>query len=232
MLCPNCKQEVTGKYCNFCGTPLEPDHTNDKPDENFTSKPSKSVSVKKVRQKTKVKKRKKKKGNLLSSAFSLTTGSVKSAWKLFMFCIQWVCGALMLLSTFYLARGFWASRTALGSIAKVIEERNYAQAVFLAGAVCIVAFGLIQTLWTLSRKKMPDQGKVRRIDMGRGLFGFCVMVLLILAAGYINPLIPENPVPLLGIKQIFRVVTGLGTRFFVLNVTGILFCIIRKVGTR
>ncbi len=169
--------------------------------------------------------------NALGS-ISVTTGSVRSVWKLFILAAQWLCSGAMLLSSFFLFKGFWISRNALGSISGIVKEHNYAQGIFLAGALCIVGFGLLQTLWLLSRKKMPDQGKIRRIDMGRGFFGFLVFILLYLAAGYLNPLIPSSPAPLTGIKQIFTVIAGLGTSFFMLNLLGVILCIIRKIGTR
>lgn len=195
-----------------------------------TKKSTSTPSRQTVKQKNKVKKKKKR--NVLSTAGSLTTGSVRSVWKLFILAAQWLCSGAMLLSSFFLFKGFWISRNALGSISGIVKEHNYAQGIFLAGALCIVGFGLLQTLWLLSRKKMPDQGKIRRIDMGRGFFGFLVFILLYLAAGYLNPLIPSSPAPLTGIKQIFTVIAGLGTSFFMLNLLGVILCIIRKIGTR
>lgn len=258
MLCPKCGEEVTGNYCCFCGAFLEPSQTADSTKTTASSRPytsekaySKSSGAHKkssassgkatkksastpsrqtVKQKNKVKKKKKR--NVLSTAGSLTTGSVRSVWKLFILAAQWLCSGAMLLSSFFLFKGFWISRNALGSISGIVKEHNYAQGIFLAGALCIVGFGLLQTLWMLSRKKMPDQGKIRRIDMGRGFFGFLVFILLYLAAGYLNPLIPSSPAPLTGIKQIFTVIAGLGTSFFMLNLLGVILCIIRKIGTR
>lgn len=195
-----------------------------------TKKSASTPSRQTVKQKNKVKKKKKR--NVLSTAGSFTTGSVRSVWKLFILAAQWLCSGAMLLSSFFLFKGFWISRNALGSISGIVKEHNYAQGIFLAGALCIVGFGLLQTLWLLSRKKMPDQGKIRRIDMGRGFFGFLVFILLYLAAGYLNPLIPSSPAPLTGIKQIFTVIAGLGTSFFMLNLLGVILCIIRKIGTR
>lgn len=195
-----------------------------------SSKNAKSAPRQTVKQKKKVKKKKRR--NLLSTAGSVTTGSVRSIWKIFIFAIQWICSIFMLISTFWLFKGFWISKNALGSISGVLKERNYPQALFLALALCIVGFGILQIFWMLSRKKMPDQGKIRRIDMGRGFFGFSVFVILYLISVYINPLIPVSPALLTGLKQIFAVIAGLGKSFFMINVLGIIFCIIRKVGTR
>ena len=170
-------------------------------------------------QKTKTKRKKKKKGGgLLSAATSLTTGSVKLGGTLFYLVIQWICVALMALSTLRMAQNFWANRVTLGSIAGVVQEKNYAQGIYLIGALICVGFGCIQALWIASRKRMPDHGKIRQVDMGRGLFGFVVLVLLAFVSTYAYPILPANPAPLEGAKLFFHIVDDLGKSFLFMNV--------------
>ena len=184
-------------------------------------------------QKTKTKRKKKKKGGgLLSAATSLTTGSVKLGGTLFYLVIQWICVVLMALSTLRMAQNFWANRVTLGSIAGVVQEKNYAQGVYLIGALVCVAFGCIQALWIASRKRMPDHGKIRQVDMGRGLFGFVVLVLLAFASTYAYPILPASPAPLEGAKLFFHIVDDLGKSFLFMNVIGAVLCVVRKMGTR
>ena len=186
-------------------------------------------------QKTKTKtkhKRKKKGGGLLSAATSLTTGSVKLGGTLFYLVIQWICVALMALSTLRMAQNFWANRVTLGSIAGVVQEKNYAQGIYLIGALICVGFGCIQALWIASRKRMPDHGKIRQVDMGRGLFGFVVLVLLAFVSTYAYPIIPASPAPLEGAKLFFHIVDDLGKSFLFMNVIGAVLCVVRKMGTR
>lgn len=182
-------------------------------------------------QKTKHKK-KKKGGGLLSAAASLTTGSVKLGGTLFYLVLQWICAALMALSTLRMAQNFWANRVTLGSIAGVVQEKNYAQGVYLIGALVCVAFGCIQALWIASRKRMPDHGKIRQVDMGRGLFGFVVLVLLAFVSTYAYPILPASPAPLEGAKLFFHIVDDLGKSFLFMNVIGAVLCVVRKMGTR
>ena len=182
-------------------------------------------------QKTKHKK-KKKGGGLLSAAASLTTESVKLGGTLFYLVLQWICVALMALSTLRMAQNFWANRVTLGSIAGVVQEKNYAQGVYLIGALVCVAFGCIQALWIASRKRMPDHGKIRQVDMGRGLFGFVVLVLLAFASTYAYPILPASPAPLEGAKLFFHIVDDLGKSFLFMNVIGAVLCVVRKMGTR
>ena len=184
-------------------------------------------------QKTKTKRKKKKKGGgLLSAATSLTTGSVKLGGTLFYLVIQWICVVLMALSTLRMAQNFWANRVTLGSIAGVVQEKNYAQGIYLIGALICVGFGCIQALWIASRKRMPDHGKIRQVDMGRGLFGFVVLVLLAFVSTYAYPLLPASPAPLEGAKLFFHIVDDLGKSFLFMNVIGAVLCVVRKMGTR
>ena len=184
-------------------------------------------------QKTKTKHKKKKKGGgLLSAATSLTTGSVKLGGTLFYLVIQWICVALMALSTLRMAQNFWANRVTLGSIAGVVQEKNYAQGIYLIGALICVGFGCIQALWIASRKRMPDHGKIRQVDMGRGLFGFVVLILLAFISTYAYPIIPASPAPLEGAKLFFHIVDDLGKSFLFMNVIGAVLCVVRKMGTR
>ncbi len=184
-------------------------------------------------QKTKTKRQKKKKGGgLLSATASSTTGSVKPGDTLFYLVIQWICVALMALSTLRMAQNFWANRVTLGSIAGVVQEKNYAQGIYLIGALICVGFGCIQALWIASRKRMPDHGKIRQVDMGRGLFGFVVLVLLAFVSTYAYPILPANPAPLEGAKLFFHIVDDLGKSFLFMNVIGAVLCVVRKMGTR
>lgn len=184
-------------------------------------------------QKTKTRRKKKKKGGgLLSAATSLTTGSVKLGGTLFYLVIQWICVALMALSTLRMAQNFWTNRVTLGSIAGVVQEKNYAQGIYLIGALICVGFGCIQALWIASRKRMPDHGKIRQVDMGRGLFGFVVLVLLAFVSTYAYPILPASPAPLEGAKLFFHIVDDLGKSFLFMNVIGAVLCVVRKMGTR
>ena len=184
-------------------------------------------------QKTKTKRQKKKKGGgLLSATTSSTTGSVKPGDTLFYLVIQWICVALMALSTLRMAQNFWANRVTLGSIAGIVQEKNYAQGIYLIGALICVGFGCIQALWIASRKRMPDHGKIRQVDMGRGLFGFVVLVLLAFVSTYAYPILPASPAPLEGAKLFFHIVDDLGKSFLFMNVIGAVLCVVRKMGTR
>ena len=108
-------------------------------------------------QKTKTKRQKKKKGGgLLSATTSSTTGSVKPGDTLFYLVIQWICVALMALSTLRMAQNFWTNRVTLGSIAGVVQEKNYAQGIYLIGGTDLCGLWLYPG--TVDRQQKTDAG--------------------------------------------------------------------------
>ena len=120
-------------------------------------------------QKTKTRRKKKKKGGgLLSAATSLTTGSVKLGGTLFYLVIQWICVALMALSTLRMAQNFWTNRVTLGSIAGVVQEKNYAQGIYLIGGTDLC--GLWLYAGTVDRQQKTDAGS-RQNPPGRYRMG-------------------------------------------------------------
>ena len=79
---------------------------------------------------------------------------------------------------------------------------------------------------------MPDHGKIHQVNMGRGLFGFVVLILLALVSAYAYPILPVSPSPLEGAKLFFHIVDDLGKSFLFMNVIGAVLCVVRKMGTR
>ena len=250
MICPNCKQEVTGNFCSNCGMPLEQKESGTDPakgkrqTENKSSHYTKKQSNQK-NQGTKKQATKKKKSQTagkisrgvtgtvsrgIATAGSVTVGTINTAWKICFNLLPWVCGALMFYITAKLSLGLWSQRHVFGSISRIIQERNINQAAYLILSLGLTAFGILQIFWTVSRKKMPDNGKVRRIDTGRGMLGFLLFFLLALTAHYINPLLPEHPYPLPGLKLVLSVTSTLGRSFALLSFLGVILCFVRKIG--
>lgn len=191
----------------------------------------------KVKNTTKKKTKVKRKGknpvvSAVSSAASAAKGGTRTVWKTAVWLFQIICFVLMAYLTLRFVREFWDQRSALGSLQGILTERNLAGAVYAAAAACTGAFGAVQALWSLGRKKFADHGRLRRYDAGRGLMGFCVFLLLGLAARYVGGLIPSGLWLFQGIKQYFSVITAMEGSLIPLSLLGIVLCIVRKAGTR
>lgn len=66
--------------------------------------------------------------------------------------LQLASAVLMALLTVMSVFSFWQHREGLGGIMTILDERNYALALYLASAGAVVFFGMIWTLWIMSRK--------------------------------------------------------------------------------
>lgn len=331
MICPNCKNEVTGKYCSYCGTLLQPDTdgegrkgSQDGPDQNGLNVPGEdsarspqsgrnipdrayaengqvdpenfpweemnlgqntqqiqasvvlsealrgkssdgqlredtddfqtegrksgqtySGSVPsgvssgrvKVKQTTKKKTKVKKKGKnpvlaAISSAGSAAKGGTRAVWKTVIMLLQVICFVLMAYLTIRFARSFWAQRSALGAVQEIFSQRNLAAAVYVIAGACTAAYGAMQALWMLSRRKIADRGRILIYDAGRGMTGFAAFLILGLAARYVGDLFPSAPWPFLGIKQYLLVAQTMEGTLISLGILGIILCVARKTGAR
>lgn len=168
----------------------------------------------------------------ISHATSAAGKTVRTVFDFIFRLMQWVSGVLMLATAFLLARGFWKERSALGSVTGFIYEKNYPEEVYLIGAVCIIIFAIIQFFWIMSAQRGIHMGVVRRIDSGRGLFGFAVYIVLGIISGAVAYLIPSHPSVLTGVKQLFTVIGNLPRSFLLINLIGLVLCVVRKLNRR
>ncbi len=143
--------------------------------------------------------------------------------------MKWASGLLMLATVAQLFKGFWAQRSALGSMTEFIYEKNYPEEVYLIGAACVLIFAIIQFFWIMSSQRGMRLGMVQRIDSGRGLFGFAVYLVLGLVSGTIVHFIPSSPSVLIGVRQVFSVIGSLPKIFLITNLVGIILCFLRKL---
>ncbi len=191
----------------------------------------------KVKQTTKKKTKVKKKGknpvlSAISSAGSAAKGGTRAVWKTVIMLLQGICFVLMAYLTIRFARSFWAQRSALGAVQDILSQRNLAEALYMIAGGCTAAYGALQALWMLSRRKIADRGRILRYDAGRGMMGFAAFLILGLAARYVGDLLPSAPWLFLGIKQYLLVAQAMEGTLIRLGILGILLCVVRKVGAR
>lgn len=96
--------------------------------------------------------------------------------------MQWVSALLMVSMTGTMALSFWINREGLGSIQMIVTEENYGLALYLAFAGISLFFGLIWSLWILSRKAAGGGVRLKRYDTGRGFLPFLICAAAVFLA--------------------------------------------------
>lgn len=123
---------------------------------------------------------------------------------------------------------FWAERGTLGEVWRVVADRNYAQALYLGIVGVVLLYGILSAIWLLGGKRMPEDGRVKTYDTGRGLTSFVLFALFVLAAGVVRPLIPDSPHVLEGARLALEVAERIRTIVVGCCAAGAVLCVIRK----
>lgn len=146
-------------------------------------------------------------------------------------CIAMKCGCFIAMAIIVLEfwQEFWAERGTLGEIWRVASDRNYAQGLYLGIAGVILLYGVLSAIWLLGGKKLPDGNRVRTYDTGRGLTAFILFAIFVAAAGFVIPLLPENPQVLDGARLALTVADRVKTVVLGCCAAGVVLCILRKV---
>lgn len=106
--------------------------------------------------------------------------------------LQLASAVLMALLTVMSVFSFWQHREGLGGIMTLLDERNYALALYLASAGAVVFFGMIWTLWIMSRKGAGGEVRMKTYDTGRGFLPFLLCLGAVLAVTRLSGLVPED----------------------------------------
>ena len=110
----------------------------------------------------------------------------------FSLLLQLASAVLMALLTVISVFAFWQNREGLGAIQSVLEERNYALALYLAAAGGVIFFGVIWTLWIMSRKGAGGEVRMKTYDTGRGFVPFLLCLGAVYVVVRLAGLVPEN----------------------------------------
>jgi predicted GNAT family acetyltransferase len=100
---------------------------------------------------------------------------------------------------------------------------------FFSLAVLFLAWTLIQLIWILTRKAYRTAGRVIRLDPGRGLCGFLVVLIVSCVCKSITYFVPTAAGIFAGIIRYSEVFNQSGTVITLLAILGIALCIVRKV---
>ena len=153
-------------------------------------------------------------------------------WKTVIMLLQVICFVLMAYLTIRFARSFWAQRSALGAVQEIFSQRNLAAAVYVIAGACTAAYGAMQALWMLSRRKIADRGRILRYDAGRGMTGFAAFLILGLAGQVCGRSVSVRSMAVSGNKAVSSGGTDYGRNSDQSGILGIILCVARKTGAR
>ena len=81
---------------------------------------------------------------------------------------------LMAYMVWIMQRSFLADGVRLGNLYAMLEERNYALALYAGIAGLVLFFGVIWCLWILSKKDAGGNTRLKKYDTGRGFIPFLI----------------------------------------------------------
>lgn len=137
--------------------------------------------------------------------------------------------ACMLVLLAALGRGFWADREALGPVLSAFEDGNYGALLYLLLAAGTIAYGVVSLLWMLSRRRVYWDGRLRRMDVGRGLTSFLLFALLVFLSARAALRLPEDSWFFSGLRRYMLAAASAQGPVYVCSALGVLSCILRKL---
>ncbi len=138
---------------------------------------------------------------------------------------------LMLACAYQIGDGCYIHREDLGSIAMMVQTRNYAQISFITVAVLAVLYALISACTILAARRRTEKGRDVNGDYGQGFFPFLLFLLLGIAAFIVPDYLPQMT-ELEGFLLFLTVIQNRGPIFLQINVIGALLCMARKLTHR
>ena len=190
--------------------------------KNNTQKNSKAYPKRK-RKKRRAKRRKKS----LPSATSLMP--MKTIKKTVSSVLQAVSAVLMTVIGFVLGKALIEERNTLGVLNMMIQEKNYAMALFYGIMISMIGFALLSIAWILSKKKLMSEDRIKSFDSGRGAIPFACYAVIVLLAPELLKILPEAHEALKGIQLAMEVLKAQQKIIGTCAVFGIVACLARKL---
>lgn len=115
----------------------------------------------------------------------------------------------------------------------ILDERNYALALYLASAGAVVFFGMIWTLWIMSRKGAGGEVRMKTYDTGRGFLPFLLCLGAVCVVTRLSGLVPEDGEMWHGMaKAVSAIVIAVqeeSRQLMLVSTAGVIFSLIRKI---
>ncbi len=156
-----------------------------------------------------------------------TQGRGRSWWRR-PILLRLVSLALMVVLLAGLFRGLLAGKEAFGSVASILEERSYGGMCYLCLAAGTMVYGAFSLLWMVSRRRVYWDGRLKRMDVGRGLCSFLLFSLLAFAGSRLALRLPGDSWFFDGLSRYFLAAASVQYLIYVCSSLGIVSCMLRR----
>lgn len=156
---------------------------------------------------------------------------IKAVYHTVRFILRTISLLLIAGITGLLAYKFWQGAIPHGSLYKILSDRNYTLAAYIAVAAVFLMFEVISFFWAMSGTRVREGLSIYKEDLGRGLFSF----IFIYASSYLSfqfssylPKSLGSAAVMSGIKEALTIFGALHSLLFILCAAGVISCLIRK----
>ncbi len=156
-------------------------------------------------------------------------GSRGRSWRRRPILLRLVSLTLMAVLLAGLFRGLWTGKEAFGSMASILEERSYGGMCYLFLAAGTMAYGAFSLLWMVSRRKVFWDGRLKRMDTGRGMCPFLLFALLAFAGSRLALRLPGDSWFFDGLSVYFLAAASVQHLIYVCSGLGAVSCVLRKL---
>lgn len=124
---------------------------------------------------------------------------------------------------------FYQGSSALGGLSSLTTGKNYELAAYLGVGVFLVLLACFAFLRAMTRQTVIVDSKRKKIDTGRGLFFFPILLAGSYLSGALWPLIPVSPSAANGARTAVQLYGTLHGTLLVLCAAGMISCVIRAI---
>lgn len=156
------------------------------------------------------------------------TKSARFLQKLTGFILNMATPLLILAVMTVIAIGFWRSHYPFGNIDTAVDERNLTLATYFVLPAFLLFFEFINFFWSMTKARVDYHGRIRKLDIGRGLGSFITIYVCCILSIRLSTFIPETFSILAGLKGSMEVYGSLFGALSPFCIAGIVVCLIRK----
>lgn len=178
---------------------------------------------------SKKKKRSKRKSSGSAPVGKIVKGTGKAAFRIIGMAFRLATFVLIGYILYLLFTNFWNGKNEYGDIMNMFSEKNYTLAAYSGTALLLVLYELSSLIWSFTSRAAREDGRIRKLDTGRGFFSFILIYAGALASQIFAHVIPSSPAFLTGIEGALNIYGSLTATLLPICVAGIICSLLRKI---